>query len=94
VANAQAFRIQRLTLGAGVFTAIKPPAVFASVSVGNGTTNDLQMHTNEDQTEYLIIASNFERTVPVTTLGAFANPDVAFWLKSAVGGSVVLLWTT
>jgi len=94
VANAQAFRIQRLTLGAGVFTAIRPPAVFASVSVGNATAGDLQVHTNEDQTEYLVIAPDFERALPVMTLGAFANPDVSFWLKSAVGGTVVLLWTT
>jgi len=94
VANAQAFRIQRLTLGAGVFTPIKPPAVFAAVAIGNGTADDLQVHTNEDQTEYLNIAPDFERSVPVTTLGAFSNPDTAFWLKSPVGGTVVLLWTT
>jgi hypothetical protein len=94
VANAQAFRIQRLTLGAGVFTAIRPMAVFASVSIGNGTADDLQVHTNEDQTEYLIIAPNFERSVPVNTVGAFAFPEVAFWLKSTPGGTVVLLWTT
>ena len=66
MANAQAFRIQRLTLGAGVFTPIKPPAVFAAVAIGNGTADDLQVHTNEDQTEYLNIAPDFERSVPVT----------------------------
>lgn len=93
-ANAQAFRIQRLTLGAGVFTPIRPPAVFASVSVGNGTADDLQVHTNEDQTEFLNIAPDFERAVPVNTLGAFAFPEIAFWLKSPVGGTVVLVWTT
>jgi hypothetical protein len=94
VANAQAFRVQRLTLGAGVFTAIRPPAVFAAVSIGNGTAADLQVHTNEDQTEYLIIAPDFERSVPVDILGAFASPEIAFWLKSVPGGTVVLLWTT
>jgi len=85
--------VQRLTLGAGVFTAIRPPATFAQVSIGNGTLDDLQVHTNEDQTEYLIIASGFERNVPVDRPAMMSPPDVAFWLKAVQSGTVVLLWT-
>lgn len=86
-----AFRIPRLTLVAGVLTAVCPPKESIAVSVGNATSGDLYLYTTSDESEYLIVAAGYERPITLAT-HLFRPGCTAFWLKSAGGGTVVILW--
>lgn len=90
----QAFRVSRLSVVAGTLTAIKPPIGAREVSIGNATTGDLQVHTSDDETEYLVIAAGYERLIPVKRdLMPTSNAgQIAFWVKAAQSGTVVILW--
>jgi hypothetical protein len=91
MAVSQSFRIQRVTLVAGVLTPIYPTVASCSVAIGNGTGADLELHTNTDESEKSILAASYERPVTLHT-HRFAPAEIAFWLKSAAGGTVVILW--
>lgn len=88
----QCFRNQRLTLSAGVKTAIQPPADgFRVCTVQNATSGDLEVHTGyEDTTEYVIISSGFERPFRAYRRSLVLEP--VLWVKSAAGGGVIILW--
>lgn len=91
MAVAQGFRVARTTLSAATLTAILPPVYARSVTILNGTNADVQVHTNDNSTEYVVIAAGWER--PITLHDAQFNPtQTAFWLLSSPGGLVVLLW--
>lgn len=85
-----------MVLVAGVKTSVLPPVTIGrQVSVGNATTANLEVHsTDDDNLHYLNIAAGFDRSIP--TSGRFfnmlADRGPVFWLKSAPGGTVVLLW--
>lgn len=86
------FRITRLTLVAGVKTPVSPPIVAQNVTIGNGTAGDLQVHTtNDSDLEYLVITSQYERTIQLNR-SRFSFEAVAFWLNSVAGGTVVIQW--
>lgn len=86
------FRITRATLVGGVKTPMTPPIVAHNVTIANGTVDDLEVHTTDaNNTEYLIVAAGFERTIQVNR-ARFLFENVAFWLKSAGGGLVVIVW--
>lgn len=91
MAVAQAFRIKRNAVSIGVLTAIYPPCTCREVSIENLTAADLQIHTSEDQTEYLALAAGFERQIPGKHQW-FSPSEIAFWLKPGASGTVVLLW--
>lgn len=93
MAQAQAgnFRITRTVLAADLLTAIKPPQTAKTVSIGNATSSDLQVHTNDNEAEYLVISAGYERLIPVDRY-IFSPDRVAFWLKASQAGTVVLVW--
>jgi len=93
MAWARAVRIVRLTLQAGVLTPVAPPNPMEKCMVANGTGGDLEIHTNEDLTEYRVLTSGFERLVEAHKLQGFLNDNTAFWLRSAGGGLVILEWS-
>lgn len=88
---ASPFRIKRHTLEANRCTPIYPPTMAKSVSVGNATSGDLELHTHLDESEYLVIASGYERVIPLD-LHLFRPEQVAFRLKAEQAGTVVILW--
>jgi hypothetical protein len=92
MAVSQTFRIQRVSLSAGVRTAITPPATFKSLAIDNGTTGDLTVYTNDDESEYLVISAGYGRTIPVEQ-HRFSPSETACWLKAASSGTAVILWT-
>ena len=93
MAVSQHVRAQRLTLAPGVTTTVTPPVVAQSVSIGNGTANDLYVYTNDDLLEYVVIPTGYERLIALTDAVTRFTPTLtAFWLSSAPGGTVVLLW--
>lgn len=89
-----AFRVQRLALTAGELTPIRPLMNANSVSIGNPTNQDLQLHTKDDGSEYLIIGPGWERMVEGSHLWLYKITEVAFWLKSVSGGTpgAVITW--
>ena len=91
MAVAQSFRIKRNAVSIGVLTAIRPPCTCSEVSIQNLTAADLTIHTNEDETEYLILAAGYERLIPVKHQ-FFSPSEIAFWLKPGASGTVVMLW--
>lgn len=92
MAVSQAFRIQRVALAAGVLTAITPLAAAHAVSLGNATVGDVTLYTNDNESEFLVIPASYERLVTVDHQ-LFDGSAVAFWLKAASSGTVILLWT-
>jgi hypothetical protein len=91
VAQSKAFRIARVSLSAGVLTPITPPQAFTAVSIGNATATDLEVHTQSDGSEYLVVVSGYERALPVVRT-QFDSYEIAFWLKSTGGGTAVIIW--
>lgn len=89
---AQSFRITRAAVSAGALTAVLPPVTCTEVTILNLTTGDLQVHTNSDETEFLIIAASYRDTFDMKTKW-FTAGDLAFWLKPSATGTVVLLWS-
>lgn len=85
------FRIKRIALAANILTPIYPPFVAKALSVGNATSGDLEVHTSDDETEYLVIASGYERSLPIN-LHLFLTERIACWLKATNAGTAVLLW--
>jgi hypothetical protein len=86
------FRITRLLLVAGVKTPVTPPIVAQNVTIGNGTAGDLEVHTTDaSNLEYLVIASQYERTIQLNR-PRFSFESVALWLNSVAGGTVVIQW--
>lgn len=94
MAQSEGLRIQRLTLDAGERKAIRPPFQARAVFVGNATSADLKvLHSDEDDTQYLVITAGYEREIEMRTQRFSCDGDPAFWLKSTPGGTVILLWT-
>lgn len=91
MSKSTAFRITRVSLVAGVLTPITPPAVFTAISIGNGTATDLEVHTQSDGTEYLVVSAGYERTILIAKR-QFDSYEIGFWLKSSGGGTAVLIW--
>lgn len=90
--SSAALRIRRVTLSAGIKTAVIPPITACNVSLLNNTAGDLEVHTTDgDDTEYLILPAGYERTIPVDR-HLFVPTETAFWVKSAGGGLMVVLW--
>lgn len=88
-------RFIRMTLAAATMTPVYPVMSAHNVKVGNATSDELQMHSSEDAAdlEYLVIGAGFEEVIQ--TARRVYTPDnvnPAFWLYSAVGGTVVITW--
>jgi hypothetical protein len=93
MAVAQTFRVSRVSVSAGVKTAIAPPVSACQASIGNATSGDVEVHTTDDNdAEYLVIAAGYERNVPATLGVTLRAQETAFWLKPAASGTVVILW--
>jgi hypothetical protein len=88
------FEIQRVALLAATQTPILPPRTCQSCTIGNATTGDLRVITDEAGAQYLIVASGFERVIwfPQPTSGQFRKDMVGFWLQAADAGTVILTW--
>lgn len=91
-----AFVIQRRTLTAGAETEVKPPRACQTVTIGNASADDVKVYTaaGDDANNYAIVGAGYEKQYPpLPGAGCQFDPyQVAFYLKSAVGGSVVLTW--
>jgi hypothetical protein len=64
--------------------------------VQNGTAGELELHsTDDDEAHYVIIGAGFERTLPKLHENgtAYSENHIAFWLRAAQDGTVILLWT-
>lgn len=95
MSHSRSVRIERMALSAGQKVAVRPPCSSTQVTIGNGTAGDLEVHTtDEDDAHYLVVSAGYER--PLSKLHdngtIFSTETVAFWLKAAQSGSVVLLW--
>ena len=84
-------RIKRLSLAPGVLTPIYPVKTSQMVDIQNLTGSDLMVHTNTNELEYLTIKKGEERHIH-TEVPWFRVDDIAFWLESANGGTVVTVW--
>lgn len=92
MAVAAGFRVQRVTLVAGVFTPVHAPVNASNVSIGNATDDDLEVHTCDDESEWRIVAAGWEYGIGNTRGWFYQQQQVAFWLKSAPGGTAVVTW--
>lgn len=92
MATSSAVREMRVALSAGVVTPVKPPGWFSRVLVGNGTSGDVTLFTNDDQSEFRVITAGFEREISLPTQ-RFHPEEIAFWLKAASSGTVICEWT-
>lgn len=82
----------RMVLGAGAKTVVYPPRMCQEVTIVNATADDLQIHTtDQDNLHYVILTAGFERPFPVKRT-LFDPNNIAFWLTSVAGGTVVLIW--
>lgn len=87
--SSSAFAIERRTLVAGESTPIYPN-YGQMVTIGNGTSTDLLLYSSDgDELAFLSISAGYERDLRVSS---FQVGQVAFWLKSSVGGAVTLIW--
>lgn len=92
MAATPAFQINRRILAAGVLTDIKPTiAVARDVIVQNATGADLEVHSSTSGTDYVVIVAGFERSFE-GHYQLYTRNDVALWLKSPLGGAVILIW--
>ncbi len=89
--NVSAIRIKRLVLQAGELTPIYPSKTAQFVDILNDTNFDVQVHTNTDETEYVVITKGTERRIQANAPW-FRVDAIAFWLKTANGGTVVIVW--
>lgn len=88
---ASMFRIPAIALVANTLTPITPPMGARNATVINTTNGDVQLHTSDDGTEFITIATQFERPIP-SAHRCYAPDQIAFWLKSTTGGTVSILW--
>ena len=88
------FQIKRIALLAGVQTEVYPPMTCQSVTIANGTAGDLRVISQLDGTQYLVVASNFERVIwlPQPTSGQFRRGMIGFWLYADQAGTAILMW--
>jgi len=91
------FRIQRLTLQAGIQTPITPPITCSSVTVANRTLGDLRVETDPTGINYGIITSCFEDRFDLSQSGSatalYHDSAVVFFLRADQTGEVILTWT-
>lgn len=91
----QACWIERVTLDPGVRTPVLPPRVSTGVSIGNGSSGDVKVYSHldslDDTLHYLVVPMGYERPITVPR-NAFHKEQIAFWMESAGGGLVVLIW--
>ena len=88
------FEIARTALLAGIQTAVLAPRTCQSVTIGNATTGDVRVISDTAGTQYLTIASGFERILwlPQPVSGQFRKGMIVFWLQAVNDGTVVLTW--
>ena len=88
------FLIQRVPLLALTQTEILAPMTCQSVTIANGTAGDLRVISQLDGTQYLVVASNFERVIwlPQPTSGQFRRGMIGFWLYADQAGTAILMW--
>ncbi len=92
MAVSAAFYINRITLVAGELTPILPQiAVAKDVVIQNATGTDLQVHSSDLGTNYIIIAAGYEREI-AGNWQLYKRGSTGFWLYSAGGGTVVVMW--
>lgn len=86
------FRFQKVTLPAAQATAIQAPLNCRSVEIVNTTGADLTIQSDaNDANSGFALAAGYPKALRGF---AYIDPTVtAFWLTSAVGGTVVLIWS-
>ena len=89
--NASVIRIQRLVLTPNELTPMYPVKTAQFVDIENASNFDVQVHTNTNEQEYFVIKKNDSRRIEATAPW-FRVDTIAFWLKSASGGLVVIVW--
>lgn len=87
-----AFPIQRIALVNGAVTPITPPVTCAAVQIINLTGLALRLYsTSGNDATYLEIADDFFQEIDLHA-PRFRYDEIAFYLKSAADGTVVLMW--
>ena len=89
--HSQVFRIKRIALMPGALTPVFSPYTTHAVTIRNETNFDVQVHTHIDETEYVAIPKGTNFILPIGRY-TFTPEHLAFWLRSAMGGTVVLIW--
>lgn len=88
------FQIERVAVLANTQKAIIAPLTCQSVTVLNATTGDVRVEAVADGSQYLVIASGFERVfwLPQPVSGQFRKDHINFWLRPDASGTVILVW--
>lgn len=88
------FLIERKTLLAATLTPVIAPMTCQSLTIGNATTGDLRVASDALGTQYLIVASGFERILwlPRPDSGMFRRGMIGLWLQVDDAGTVILTW--
>lgn len=97
------FLIRRQSVPADTSTAVTPPRLSHSVSIGNAGPDWLFVYDSEAnaeaQTHYLAIAPGHERTVAIPKESlwridhhGFSPQQTAFWVRTPQAGEVALTW--
>jgi hypothetical protein len=87
------FKIQQVTLVAATALAITPPVSARSVEILNTTGDDVTVYDNDNAAaQSLTITAGFAKDIDTHVQG-FVPGIVAFYLKSAIGGTAVLIWS-
>ena len=88
------FQIKRILLLTGVQTEVLAPMTCQSVTIGNATTGDVRVISEADGSQYLTIASGFERIIwsPQPVGSMFQRDQIALWLQAVDTGTVILTW--
>lgn len=88
------FRPRRVSLSAGVSTAVYPPTACRCVLIGNATPDDLLVYDPDDPgtgTFYFIVAAGYEKAINLNR-DRFEPNRLAFNLKAVQAGTAVLVW--
>lgn len=86
------FKPRRIALLANVATAVSPPGCCQVVEIGNATPDDVKVYEDPtDESTYLVIVSGYAKLIDLKQ-HRFRPDEVAFYLKAAQAGTVVLLW--
>lgn len=86
------FKTQRVSLLAGVSTPVRPPISARQVEIGNASGDDVKVYSeNGDEATYFVVSAGYAKQVDLFQ-HRYDSYQVAFYLKSAIDGVVVLVW--
>lgn len=87
------FVTQRAALAANVSVPCRPPFSARTVEIGNAGSDDLKVYsTDGDETSYFVVSAGYAKVIDLKQW-RFDTQFYAFYLKSALSGTAVLIWT-